>query len=257
MLTTTPMQPISAIIVDDHYHAIELLSNHITKAPAIQLQQAFTNPVLALQFVQNTPVDLVFLDVDMQELSGLEFLDIIGNKSKVILTTGHEKYAKNGYEYDAVIDYLLKPIKLDRFLKSVQKAVNSICPGSAAPVDSEENYLLVKTETKSKLQKIAFSEIIYIASDKNYVSIYTDDKRITSLMDMTALHKRLPQNQFFRVHKSYIIALNKIDSIEKSAIIIKKANREVAIPIGVSYKGAFFAGLEDKIVGGRAAGRLV
>jgi two-component system, LytTR family, response regulator len=244
---------LSAIIIDDQSHAIDLLTSYITKAAGIRLISSFTNPLLALEFLQQQPVDVIFLDIDMEELTGLEFMDIADHTGKVILTTGHEKYARFGYEYDAVIDYLLKPIKFDRFMKSVLKA-NAVMNATKGlrPADTGDDFLLVKTEKKNKFQKIRYADILYIQSDKNYVSIYTDTDRTTTLSDFKALSEKLPGSLFFRVHKSFIVALPKIDSIESNQILIKKPSRDIAIPIGLTFKEAFFQAVEDKMIGGKS-----
>jgi DNA-binding LytR/AlgR family response regulator len=235
------------LVVDDEPLALHILEDYISKIPFLQLVKSTTNPIEALSLVQNGEADLVFLDVQMPELTGIQFLKISAGKVKVILTTAYSQYALEGYELD-VVDYLLKPIAFDRFYKSVQKAQGVLAP-AATPVplkeeapqkDLQNDFIFVKTEYK--IQKVYLHDILFIEGLKDYISIYTPNERIITLQIMKKMEEALPERHFVRVHKSYIVALNKIDSIERSRICIN----DKIIPVGDTYRDQFFKIIEAK-----------
>src|SRR4051812_41800348 len=246
---------IRCLVVDDEPLALHILEDYISKMPFLQLIKATTNPIEALTIVQGGNVDLVFLDVQMPELTGIQFLRIANGKAKVILTTAYPQYALEGYELD-VIDYLLKPIAFDRFFKSAQKAQGIIHPSTrsslpdqpqaaaAAPQqpqdDFSHDFIFVKTE--HKIQKVYLHDILYIEGLKDYISIFTNQERIITLQNMKKMEDALPEKHFIRVHKSYIVSINKIDSIERSRIFMG----DKIIPVGDTYREDFF-----KIVDGK------
>jgi len=244
---------IKCLIVDDEPLALHILEDYISKIPFLQLVKATTNPIEALTIVQEKGADLVFLDVQMPELSGIQFLRIANGKAKVILTTAYPQYALEGYELD-VIDYLLKPIAFDRFYKAVQKAQAVLQPTSAAaqPVAPEavqpkqqdllSDFIFVKTE--HKIQKVYLNDILFIEGLKDYISIFTPVERIITLQNMKKMEDALPTKYFIRVHKSYIVSINKIDSIERSRIFIG----EKIIPVGDTYRDEFFKIVDGKNV---------
>lgn len=228
---------ISCLVIDDEPLALDILVDYIAKIPSLKLIKTFENPLDALTLISQTKIDLVFLDVQMPQLTGIQFSTIINGKCKVILTTAYTQYAVDGFNLD-VVDYLLKPIAFERFYKSVQKFLVSqpyIQPNSSLlnkPENSE--YIFVKTE--NKLQKIYTNQINYIEGLKDYISIYTPTERIITLQNMKKMEEILPTQNFIRVHKSYIIAINKIESIEKNRITIG----DKIIPIGDTYRDIFF-----------------
>jgi DNA-binding LytR/AlgR family response regulator len=232
---------IRCIVVDDEPLALDILSDYIEKVPALELVKATTSAFEALNLVQQNEADLVFLDVQMPELTGIQFLKIINGKCDVILTTAYPQYALDGYDLD-VVDYLLKPIAFDRFYKAVQKVQNNLSNSqntSTEPITATTtNFIFVKTE--HKIQKIYLDDILYIEGLKDYISIFTPSERIITLQNMKKMEDALPSRQFIRVHKSYIIALDKIESIERSRIQIKNK----IIPVGDTYRDSFF-----KIIG--------
>ncbi|MFD0795184.1 LytR/AlgR family response regulator transcription factor [Mucilaginibacter litoreus] len=238
---------IRCLVVDDEPLALSILEDYISKVPFLQLVKATTNPIEALTMVQDGGIDLVFLDVQMPELTGIQFLKIANGKTKVILTTAYPQYALEGYELD-VLDYLLKPIAFDRFYKSAQKAQGIIQP-AAKPVSAPEpiaqddfmsDFIFVKTE--HKIQKVYLHDILFIEGLKDYISIFTPNERIITLQNMKKMEDALPEKHFIRVHKSYIVSINKIDSIERSRIFIG----DKIIPVGDTYRDDFF-----KIVDGK------
>jgi DNA-binding LytR/AlgR family response regulator len=242
---------IRCLVVDDEPLALHILEDYISKMPFLQLVKATTNPIEALTMVQAAEADLVFLDVQMPELTGIQFLKIANGKAKVILTTAYPQYALEGYELD-VVDYLLKPIAFDRFFKSVQKAQSIIQPVVAKPQqvvvqaepvqqdDFSTDFIFVKTE--HKIQKVYLHDIMFIEGLKDYISIFTSTERIITLQGMKKMEDALPEKHFVRVHKSYIVALNKIDSIERSRIQIG----DKIIPVGDTYRDEFFRMIENK-----------
>jgi two-component system LytT family response regulator len=239
---------IRCLVVDDEPLALHIIEDYISKIPFLQLVKSTTNPIEALTLVQEGGVDLVFLDVQMPELTGIQFLKIANGKVKVILTTAYSQYALEGYELD-VVDYLLKPIAFDRFYKSVQKAQLIIHPSAvaAAPVKDDapqqdllSDFIFVKTE--HKIQKVYLHDILFIEGLKDYISIFTSTERIITLQIMKKMEEALPEKHFVRVHKSYIVALNKIDSIERSRIWIK----DKIIPVGDTYREEFFKIIDAK-----------
>ncbi len=238
---------IRCLVVDDEPLALHILEDYISKMPFLELVKVTTNPIEALQLVQDGGIDLVFLDVQMPELTGIQFLRIANGKTKVILTTAYSQYALEGYELD-VIDYLLKPIAFDRFFKSVQKAQAVIQPTAKTELKQEtasqsdflSDFIFVKTE--HKIQKVYLNDILFIEGLKDYISIFTPAERIITLQNMKKMEDALPEKHFIRVHKSYIVSINKIDSIERSRIFIG----DKIIPVGDTYRDEFF-----KIVDGK------
>lgn len=229
---------INCLVIDDEPLAIDVLADYIAKIPSLTLVKTFENPLDALELINHTKIDLVFLDVQMPQLTGIQFLKIAQSKCKVILTTAYPQYAIDGFNLD-VVDYLLKPIAFERFYKAVQKFMDSkpTAPNPnilAIPNPIHTDFIFVKTE--HKIQKIYTHQINYIEGLKDYISIYTPTERIITLQNMKKMEEILPSHNFMRVHKSYIIAINKIESIEKSRITIA----DKIIPIGDTFRDAFF-----------------
>ena len=206
---------IKCIIVDDEPHAIEVLDHYVKQTPHLQLVASFTNPIEALQLFGRQKIDLVFLDIQMPEISGIDFIKAIQGKSKVILTTAYSEFALEGYDL-YVVDYLLKPIRLPRFLAAVQKVVeqlNAINETHLHPEIVEGDYIFVKTESKGKLLKINLGDIDFIESMKNYVAIHRGGQKTLVYTSMKELEERLPKKQFLRVHKSFIIPVSRITRV--------------------------------------------
>ncbi|WP_400193679.1 LytR/AlgR family response regulator transcription factor [Hymenobacter sp. B81] len=240
---------ISCLIVDDEQGALDILTTFIHKTPFLSLSGTTTNPIEAISLVQNQQIDLIFLDIHMPQLSGIDFMRLLGGKSKVILTTAYSEFAVEGFELEA-LDYLLKPIAFERFLKAAQKALNAFVEPSAKwqLPEKEDDYIFVKTENKGKMSKVNFDEIVYVEGMKNYISIFTADDRIVTLLNIKDLEDKLPAKQFMRVHKSYIVSLNKIRALDGNQILLK--DMKAYVPLGETYRNAFFAALQEKIMGG-------
>ncbi|WP_129714261.1 LytTR family DNA-binding domain-containing protein [Pedobacter sp. SYP-B3415] len=250
------MTRLKCIAVDDEPLALDILEDYISKVPFLELVKRTENAIEALQLVQEGAVDLVFLDVQMPDLTGIQFLKIAGNKSKYILTTAYPEYALESYDLN-VSDYLLKPIAFDRFYKAAEKVHAQFKPADIAPASPSpqpvatpapfagtanpvQDFIFVKTE--HKIQKIYLHDIRYIEGLKDYISIFTKDERVITLQSMKKMEEALPSTQFIRVHKSYIVALDKIESIERSRITICGK----IIPIGDTYRDEFFRRIEKK-----------
>lgn len=236
---------INCIIVDDEQHAIDILVHYVSQVPHLNLAGSTTNPMEALQLVASQKIDLVFLDVQMPELSGIDFIKAINGKAKVILTTAYSEFALEGYELD-VVDYLLKPIRFPRFLQAVQKAVTLTEVASPQQLSEEDDYIFVKTESKGKYLKINLADIDYVEGMKNYVAIHCGSKKTLVLTSMKELEERLPKHQFMRVHKSFIIAINRITGIEGNQVLLKGVNSE--IQIGDSYKPELMELVKNKMI---------
>lgn len=219
------MKKLKCIIVDDEFLAISLLSRYVEKVPFLELVFSSENPISAMEFIQNNEADLIFLDIQMPELSGINFMKIVGDKLKYILTTAYSEYALEGYEHN-VIDYLLKPISFERFEKSVNQAKERF----ALNENQEKTYFFVKSSGQQ--HKILFQDILYIESIKDYANIKTENQEYIVLDTLKSLENQLP-DAFVRIHKSFILNTNQIKSVTSKSVILQ-SNQE--IPIGESYK---------------------
>ncbi|MBU1823178.1 MAG: LytTR family DNA-binding domain-containing protein [Bacteroidetes bacterium] len=243
----------TCLIVDDEPFARKLMEEYVSKVPDLRLVQSCASPLVAIEVLRQNPVDILFLDINMPEITGLTLLKVLQKKPLVVLTTAYSEYALEGYELD-VADYLLKPITLERFLKSAGKVIarlKSTTPPPAAslpeatPATSPQNsYIFVKDGTR--LVKILLSEILYIEGLKDYVGIYTRDKKIVTLQTMKALETQLPESQFIRIHNSFIVAFAAIDAIDREKVQIGKA----FLPVSDTYKKYFKEFIEKHQVGG-------
>ncbi len=228
------MEKIKCIVVDDEPLAVSLLSSYVQKVPFLELIFSTENPLEALDFIQKNEADLAFLDIQMPELTGINFMEIAGNKLKYILTTAYAEYALEGYEYN-VVDYLLKPISFDRLYKSALKAQERLSNNEV----SAGQYFFVKSSGQQ--HRINFDEVLYIESLKDYVNIKTEHQEYIVLDTLKSFEQQLPDTSFIRVHKSYIINLDKIKTVNiKSANLISGGE----IPIGESYKLNFLKKLK-------------
>lgn len=228
---------IRCLAVDDEVYATRMMADYIAKVPYLELAGTVNNAIDALAMVRAGGIDLVFLDIRMPQLTGLDFLKLCGNKCKVILTTAYSEYALDGYEYN-VIDYLVKPIAFDRFFKAAEKALEAIHPSrTVAPAASAEqaSFLFVKGDSKNKFLKVDYADIQYIEGLKNYVSIFTTTQRVITYQTLRELEEQLPQPPFYRIHKSYIVSTNRIRMIDGNMLYIG----EKALPIGNTYREEF------------------
>jgi len=227
---------INAIAIDDEPLALQMVAGYIEKTPGLRLMGKFDNPLDAIEFMADEMVDLIFVDIQMPDLTGIEFTRSLIKGPKVIFTTAYEKYALEGFRLD-VVDYLLKPFSYEEFFKAVQKAIRLIRieHSTVNYVEANNEFLFLKSEYK--IRRINFHEILYIEGLKDYVKVYTklDPKPILSLTSLKTLETKLPESSFMRVHRSFIVNLEKIDTIERSRIVFGK----VYIPVSDQYKDKF------------------
>ena len=235
---------INCIAVDDEPLALDLLEDNILKVPFLNLRCKFTSSIEAIEFLQTEKIDLLFLDIEMPNLTGLAMLKSLKEKPLVIFITAYEKYAVEGFELE-VLDYLLKPVPFDRFLRAAGKArdyLNYIQPiTTSSTLNSQKNdYIFVKADYK--IIKIQISDILFIEGLKDYIKIYSGAKPTLTLSSLKATENRLPSEQFVRVHKSFIIAVNKIDSVSKNRVHIGTHQ----IPISDNYRKNLFNIIDKK-----------
>jgi len=222
--------PIKCIVIEDEPLALKKLVSFINKIDYLSICRSFDNAIEAISYLKTNTVDIIFLDIQMEDFSGIQFLESVKQRPKVIVTTAYDKYAIQGYELD-VADYLLKPITFERFVQSVEKVSNSI---SSNLNKRASDFIFVKTEYRH--EKINISDIFYIQGMSEYLRIVTKDKKIMTLQNFKTIQDTLPKDLFVRVHKSYIIAIDKIESIERNRIKIKDLN----IPISETYMEGFY-----------------
>ncbi len=230
------MDKYTCMIIEDEPLALEKTKDFVNKVPFLHLSAAFDNALTGLAYLNNNKVDILFLDINMDELSGIELLESSKITSQVIITTAYQEYALKGYELQ-ITDYLLKPFTFNRFLQAVNKAQENLGNRSS---DTQPEFIFVKTE--NRLEKIMLNEIVYIEGMRDYLRIHTVNKKIMTLQSFSELEKLIPSALVCRVHKSYMVALNKIDSIERSRIKIA----DQLIPVSDTYKEAFFQLINSK-----------
>lgn len=232
------MKKIDCLIVDDEPLARNLLAEYVNKVPYLNLVECCSTAMQAMESLKKNPVDLIFLDIQMPEITGITLLKILPVKPLVIFTTAYSEYALEGYEFD-VVDYLLKPITFERFLKAVEKAGLRLhdAPRPSSPVLSKtpdhQPFVFVKDGTR--LVKVFFDDILYIEGLKDYVTLHTRQQKITTLQRMKHLEEQLPADTFIRIHNSYIVNIRAIDAILKNEIKIGQA----LLPISDSYRKSF------------------
>lgn len=225
---------ISCIIVEDEPLALERAQGYVQKLPFLYLSATFDNAMEALSFLKRNPVDLVFLDIHLGDISGIQLLETGTIKSQVILTTAYYEYALKGFDLK-VTDYLLKPYTFERFVQAVDRVQNLL---TKSETPAAKPFIFVKTEYR--LEKVLLDDLLFIEGKGDYLQIHTPSKKIMTLQTFAEFEQTLPPNVVCRVHKSYMVAVAKIDSIEKDRIRI----REALIPISESYKQAFFAAIQ-------------
>ena len=233
------MTLIRCIAIDDEPPALRQMVDYIQKVNYLELIDTFDNAMDAMTFLKDNSIDLIFLDIKMEHLSGIQMLKLLEKKPFVILTTAYDTYALDAFDLE-VDDYLLKPISFERFYKSTERIYKQISgpptvEGSISTVEDSKDYFFVKTDFK--IQRVDFKDILYIEGLKEYLIIKTEEGNIYTLNSFKSILEKLPENEFIRVHKSYIVPLSKIDTIKKTKIYIG----EKYIPIGATYRDAFFS----------------
>ncbi|MBL7922900.1 MAG: response regulator transcription factor [Bacteroidia bacterium] len=223
------MNKLKCIIVDDEPLAQEVLERYLMNIRELELVTKCSNALEAFEVLNNETIDLMFLDVSMPVISGLDFLRSLHKAPAVIITTAHPDFALQGYELD-VVDYLVKPVSMERFMKAVNKAIDRVRMAAPPSKSSKADYMFVKSD--QKLIRVNFSDIFYIEGMKDYVKIFTREKMIVTLHTMKFFEANLPSDQFIRIHKSYIVNAAGIKSISGNELELHQSR----LPIGNSYK---------------------
>lgn len=227
---------LKTIAIDDEPLALKLVSDYIGKTPFLEQVGAFDNPLDAIDFLSGQEADLIFVDIQMPDLTGIEFTRSLEGDHKIIFTTAYEKYALEGFKLNA-LDYLLKPFSYEEFLKAAMKAhkMAELQANALPTIEANNQFLFLKSEYK--IRRINFNDILYIEGLKDYIKVYTTSevKPILSLNSIKSLEQKLPEEKFMRVHRSYIVNLEKIETIERSRIIFGKTY----IPVSDQFKEKF------------------
>ncbi len=239
---------INVIIVDDEPLAQDVLETYIEKIPDLNLVTKCSNALEANEALRSNDIDLMFLDIQMPQLTGTDFLRSLANPPVVIFTTAYSNYAVDGFELNA-LDYLLKPISLERFLKAANKAIEQIelkrqgnQNGGAAPrasAEPEADFMFVKAD--NKLVRVYYKDVVYIEGLKDYVIIRQTDSRVVTLQTMKSLEQKLPSNIFRRIHRSYIVNISKIDAVMGNMVEVKEKGQAKHLPVGKNYRDDLLA----------------
>jgi len=234
-----PNISVQCLIVDDEPMARDVVRRYIDQIPSLHIAGEFGNAIDATLFLQKNPVDMIFLDIRMPQLSGTDFVRSLRNIPKIIFTTAHKEYAHEGFELD-VVDYLLKPIRFDRFLRAVNKAypqkhheIGNAARGASQDLKFASPFIYLKVDRK--MVKIMLDDILYIESDKDYVKVFTSGSTIITRQTISSVEAMLSENKFFRIHRSFIVSLDKVRSFSNE--IVEVGNKE--LPIGKLYRNSF------------------
>lgn len=239
---------IRCIAIDDEPLALDLIKDYTERIPFLSLESLFENGMEVLDWLKSHSVDLIFLDIMMPDITGIQFLEVLRNKPLVVFTTAYEEYAVKGFELD-VVDYLLKPISFDRFLKAVLKVQDRLLSENSNGIDqlekqkikhAEKDYIFIRTE--GVLKRIDLNSICFIEGMKDYLRIHTDKEKIMTLMNFQEMLDLLPGNRFIRIHRSYIVHIDCIEAVESKTVRIKQQR----IPISKAYRDAFFERIRNK-----------
>jgi DNA-binding LytR/AlgR family response regulator len=237
---------INCIAIDDEPLALDIIKDYCSKVTFLNLVKSFDNAIESIEFIRANKIDLIFLDIQMEELTGIQLLNALKHRPLVIFTTAYEHYAIQGFELD-VVDYMLKPIAFERFIKGVNKVCERLQydatgakPETGKPATQETQFFFVKTETR--MEKIENQDVLYVEGMGDYWRIVTRTRRIMTLMNARKLEEVLHEPMFCRVHKSYFVALDKIESIERNRIKIG----DKYIPVSETYHKNFFDLVERK-----------
>lgn len=240
---------ISCIAVDDEPLALKIIEDHVVQIPFLKIQTTFSNALDCLKYLKENKVDLIFLDIQMEGLTGVQLLKVLKNRPLVVFTTAYDSYAIQGFELD-VVDFLLKPIAFERFLAAVERVhdrlngtIQKLSEATPTPKNTND-YFFVKTGFK--IQRINFADIQYIEGQGDYLKIITADEKIMTLQSFKELSRTLPPNKFIRVHKSYMVGADYIDSIERNRILIGTE----MIPVSETYRTVFNHFLKDNGLSG-------
>ncbi|HTJ14596.1 MAG TPA: LytTR family DNA-binding domain-containing protein [Dinghuibacter sp.] len=229
---------INCLVVDDEPHASEVLEHYIGQTAQLRHVASCTSPLRALELLRQHPIDCIFLDIHMPEMTGLDFIRTIRNTYKVVLCTAYPEYALDGFELD-VVDYLVKPIPLPRFMRTVEKLT------SLVPV--ADDFILVRTGVRGNMLKIDVDDIRYVEARKNYVDIHHKGGHTLALLPLKDLEERLPADAFMRIQKSCIVAIREITAIEGNEVRLHDGATRILV--GESYRARFFAAMKGRVLG--------
>ena len=237
------------LIIDDEKHAIDIITGHIDRTPHLELTFSTTVASEGLAHIRSNEVDLMFLDIEMPEMTGIEVLKLLSQlklekQPYIMLTTAYSEYAVQSYEFN-VVDYMMKPITYTRFLKALNKVDNMYEISKKESKTQEDDYFIVKTGVKGKMLKLKFADIEYVEGLRNYLSLSCEGRKIPVLYNLSDMEKRLPKSKFARIHRSFILNLDMIKGIEGNEVVLESDKR---IPIGMSYREDFFHFIDDKIL---------
>jgi len=229
------------VVIDDEPFALDLIKDYIQRTPFLELSQFFSNPFKALDYLNREKVDVIFLDINMPELSGIQIIKALQSPPMVVFTTAYPEFAAESYEYNAV-DYLVKPIKYERFLKAVSKAsglINSAVQNRqndtpTVPRESKEPLFI---KSGNQLVKVWPSEILFVEAAGNYMRFHTRERKVMSLLTMKDVLGMLSKDEFIRIHKSYIISLKHLEAIERHDVVVGGEQ----IPVGITYREQFLS----------------
>ena len=235
--------PLRCIAIDDEPFALGIVADYCSRVPFLTLEKTFHSGLEAINYLKNNRVDLVFLDIQMRDITGLQVLDIVKPMPQVILTTAYEEYAVKSYEYH-VADYLLKPYTFERFVKAVSKALERPNQANNVVASTTDSGDFIFVKSGYSIVRINFDDIYYIEGQKDYLMVRTEKEKILTLQSFKQFEEVLPASEFVRVHRSYIVSLKKISKIERLRIKVL----DIEIPVGGSYKEAFNHSLRGKML---------
>lgn len=233
-------QPLRCVVVDDEPLAIEVIESYLEQFDHMEMVQSFQNPIKAFEFIRNNPVDVLFMDIQMPKLTGLDILRSLPSRPQVIITTAYRDYALEGFELE-VADYLLKPISLDRFVKAISK-VQAIQQQPGVPFASQEetpNTMFFKVD--KKMVKVVLDDVLYIESQRDYLKIVRSGEDVVTRLGITEAEEVFPPDKFIRVHRSFIVAKDKITSFSQTEIELE----DQAVPIGRNYRASVSKALNE------------
>lgn len=234
---------LSCIIVDDEPPAVRVLQKYAEQLPELNCIATSNNSIEALQLIQELKPDVLFLDIQMPELTGIQLSTLLKDKVHIIFTTAYAQFALDGFELNAV-DYLLKPISFNRFIQAVEKVKMRIQKPENNISGIEEDFFFVKTDGKNRFKKIKLDDIFYLESIKNYVVIHLENEQIVTYNTLKYFEESLPENQFVKIHKSYLISMNKIEKTDTNEVWISQKN----LPLGDTYKNDFFDRINRRVL---------
>ncbi len=238
-------------VIDDEDHAVDTLVKYINKFPDLNLIGSNTNPLKAINEIRNAEhVDMVFLDVDMPELSGMEVAEIISSYTSIIFTTAHPNYALEAFEKNGS-DFILKPVSFERFAKSVTKVQKLINPKPPHEHSTADEHFFINPGIKGRMIQLTYADILYIEGLKNYVVIYTTDNKYITYLSMKEIENAIPLSRFVRIHKSFIINIDQIKSIDGNNVIMSQSTGLVELPIGTLFKDNFLNIINSKALRSR------